>query len=828
MIPYTRRMLLSDLKMKLTNLTWRDGYQSTITSNKAENFRPHPLRGLQLMQLSAKAGFDNFEISGGQHFDNEIRAGRNPFYIMELQDKFFTDTNGKPTINPQMLFRGANVLGLTHFSPDVIEHFLDLYMDLGMKKIRSFDALNDIDNLTLPQKVKDKARENQVVLQGALCYGHYPQAKHRYTDAYYVNYARELIKAGFNSIVIKDMSGQLDHDKAKSLVIALKTALGKDIPVELHIHSTNQQASLGAIQGAREAGVDGIETVEGPLRGGSSHHDLQAINDHDKVNPVISVNGHPAKQSNEAAFKRLQDYSNDLFGEMAKGRVDTLLAKDKEDLCAIGIPGGAMPFAIAALENAEEKIIRNNQTYFLYALGRGELNSVDDILALLTKEKSIRKKIDRAAGSTPIWDATLKLFKEELPRVCQDANYPLLVTPTADICYTQAVRNMAYGKGLTTSDGKLITNPWDDSETKPDASALQEYYKARYDWTTPDQPGGGKKGSYDPRFVKLVLGYYGQMKSYGVGEEHNSVYRPSNGAGNYFRACDEMISFCSGIKSMPEDAKEPVSPEQQIYQTKLAQTQPVMPEIEKKVDAFIKAYGYKALSFGSKDQLMAMFALFPEQTKKFFDELPDSFVQRNDNRDKLIGGKRVNNPIGVQDPFPDFGYIIQPLLDQIEAIIISGKPDIVDLEKPLAVKISQLGKLGKRMFDVYERLPLIGKANIEIRFLEGLEKVSAEFRDNIAQLRQSFDNLYRSTQEAFLDTSVADLISSLRAILDLPKAIEAAKSYSIDINKHQARGFDIPGIAESMIRSQQAKTQPLQEDYTRKVNSYLRDLSLPV
>ena len=75
------------------------------------------------------------------------------------------------------------------------------------------------------------------------------------------------------------MSGQLTADRVATLVPALQALLKpRKVPLALHVHSTNSDLSMAALKAAAELGVDFIETVEGPLSGGSAHHSLKNIN----------------------------------------------------------------------------------------------------------------------------------------------------------------------------------------------------------------------------------------------------------------------------------------------------------------------------------------------------------------------------------------------------------------------------------------------------------------------------------------------------------------------------------------------------------------------
>ena len=56
----------------------------------------------------------------------------------------------------QMLFRGQNILGYSHYADDVVEYFVQKSIANGIDIIRIFDALNDLRNLETSVKAAIK------------------------------------------------------------------------------------------------------------------------------------------------------------------------------------------------------------------------------------------------------------------------------------------------------------------------------------------------------------------------------------------------------------------------------------------------------------------------------------------------------------------------------------------------------------------------------------------------------------------------------------------------------------------------------------------------
>src|SRR5262249_60130320 len=76
------------------------------------------------------------------------------------------------------------------------------------------------------------------IAEAAICYtGDILDPKRdKYSLTYYVNLAKELVKAGTHILGIKDMAGLLKPYAAKKLVRALRQEIG--VPIHFHTHDS--------------------------------------------------------------------------------------------------------------------------------------------------------------------------------------------------------------------------------------------------------------------------------------------------------------------------------------------------------------------------------------------------------------------------------------------------------------------------------------------------------------------------------------------------------------------------------------------------------------
>ncbi|MGB2403624.1 MAG: hypothetical protein ACPIA7_09470 [Akkermansiaceae bacterium] len=658
---------------KLINLTLRDGQQSTLD---AADWILDPCAYAKVVAASQQAGFDGVEISGGQSFQIAIGNGYNPFTILSSVSQALRHQGSENAFELQMLFRGANALGFRHYDQDLLEVTLKEFIKCGITKIRCFDALNDIDNLTLPESVKTAPG---LTLEGAICFTHYAESPDRYQDAYFCRYAEALIEAGYNAIAIKDMSGQLTAERVDLLVPALLEILKPlGLPLSLHCHSTDAERSRGAIARALHYGIAAIETVEGSLSGGSSHHPLAEVA--------------PELISDHAAYEQLGRRVEQLWGRHPE-RKDTEIAPElKQKLCAAGVPGGAMPFVIRDLKQQEPTI-------------RAKYASSKHSHAQSEPVESFADVVD--------------LFLAELKKVCQDAGLPLLVTPTADICCKQAIANLAFG-------------------ADPYSGELSERYLSRAGQPNPD-----------PRYAKLILGYYGELKAY---DGSGKIYGPTKEVLHFFQA--NNAQQLNPIKHHPSKA----APGGDLR------------EAQQSAWSLIQKKGASALSFASFDQLTILYALRPAGAQASHDPIEQAMGQYV-NRSELA---KID---GRGQTFPGYQMLMQPILDYLSAdFILNPSQQAGDIiQKPL----HQIGRnLCCQLFDIYYELPVWAQANrlmshltkllssehIRPDLLEAVRHVSESLvRLDLRPSRQERADLTKALAR-FEELTIAELFHSLALI----------------------------------------------------------------
>ena len=243
-------------KVQFVETVLRDANQSLIATRLPyDKFAP-------MLETIDKTGYYAVECWGGATFDVCLR------YLNEDPwERLRKIRAAVPNTKLQMLLRGQNVLGYSHYPDDFVKLFVQKSVENGIDIIRIFDALNDTNNLKVAMEATVKAG---AIASGTLSYTTSPV----HTQKKYVEMVKELKEMGASTICIKDMAGLLTPYTCYDLVKELKNTLS--IPVDIHSHYTAGLASMSLLKGI-EAGADIVDTAMSPLSGGTSHMATESL-----------------------------------------------------------------------------------------------------------------------------------------------------------------------------------------------------------------------------------------------------------------------------------------------------------------------------------------------------------------------------------------------------------------------------------------------------------------------------------------------------------------------------------------------------------------------
>ncbi len=256
--------MLEERRVLITDTTLRDAHQSLL----ATRVRTFDMTAIAPCYAALLPQLFSLECWGGATFDVAMR-----FLREDPWERLSALRERVPNLLLQMLLRGANAVGYTHYPDNVVRFFISRAAARGIDVFRIFDSLNWVENMRVSI---DAVREAGKLCEAAICYtGNLSDPDERkYTLDYYLRLARELKAAGTHVLGIKDMAGLLRPRAAYDLVKALKEETG--LPVHVHTHDTSGIAAASVLA-AVAAGADAIDAAIDAMSGLTSQPNLGSL-----------------------------------------------------------------------------------------------------------------------------------------------------------------------------------------------------------------------------------------------------------------------------------------------------------------------------------------------------------------------------------------------------------------------------------------------------------------------------------------------------------------------------------------------------------------------
>ena len=406
-------------KLLIRDLTLRDGQQSSFATRMTQQQID------RVLPFYKDANFYAMEVWGGAVPDSVMRyLNENPWDRLE-KIKAVVGNVSKLTA----LSRGRNLFGYAPYTDEIIEGFCRNSIESGLGIMRIFDALNDVNNVKSTIKYVKKYGG---IADCAVCYTidpKYPKLglldklkgkknpEPVFTNAYFLDKAKQMAALGADMVTIKDMSGLIQPSRIAELIPLFKQNLS--IPVDFHTHCTPGYG-LGAVLMAIIKGVDIVDTNIWNFAGGTGAPAIELVYIFcKKLGVELDVNMEAVAKINKELYgirKELEAVdASKQFPNPFNPLTDQLPAEiDKEFDKAIE----------AAKANNEEAL----------------LNACHAIEAYFNfpKPNELVKKAEVPGGLYSNMDILEKAM-ELIPTVRLAAGLPPLVTPTSQIVGAQAV-----------------------------------------------------------------------------------------------------------------------------------------------------------------------------------------------------------------------------------------------------------------------------------------------------------------------------------------------------------------------------------------------------
>ena len=416
-------------KLLIRDLTLRDGQQSSFATRMTQQQID------RVLPFYKDANFYAMEVWGGAVPDSVMRyLNENPWDRLEKIKAAVGDVSKLTALS-----RGRNLFGYAPYTDEIIEGFCRNSIASGLGIMRIFDALNDVNNVKSTIKYVKKYGG---IADCAVCYTidpKYPKLSFFdklkgkknpapvFTNAYFIDKAKQMAALGADMITIKDMSGLIPPSRIAELIPLFKQNLS--VPIDFHTHCTPGYG-LGAVLMAIIKGVDVVDTNIWNFAGGTGAPAIELIYIFcKKLGVELDVNMEAVAKINKELYnirKELEAYdATKQFPKPFNPLTDTLPAEvDKE-----------FDKAIAAAKANDEEALLNAchaiEAYFNFP-----------------KPNELVKKAEVPGGMYSNMVAQLKQLNsmdilekamESIPTVRLAAGLPPLVTPTSQIVGAQAV-----------------------------------------------------------------------------------------------------------------------------------------------------------------------------------------------------------------------------------------------------------------------------------------------------------------------------------------------------------------------------------------------------
>ena len=416
-------------KLLIRDLTLRDGQQSSFATRMTQQQID------RVLPFYKDANFYAMEVWGGAVPDSVMRyLNENPWDRLE-KIKAVVGNVSKLTA----LSRGRNLFGYAPYTDEIIEGFCRNSIESGLGIMRIFDALNDVNNVKSTIKYVKKYGG---IADCAVCYTidpKYPKLglldklkgkknpEPVFTNAYFLDKAKQMAALGADMVTIKDMSGLIQPSRIAELIPLFKQNLS--IPVDFHTHCTPGYG-LGAVLSAIVHGVDIVDTNIWNFAGGPAAPAIELIYIFcKKLGIELDVNMEAVAKINKELYtirKELEAYDAvKQFPNPFNPLTDTLPANiDKLFDDAIA----------AAKSNNEEALLEAChaiEAYFNFPKPNELVKKAEVPGGMYTNMVAQLKQLN----SMDILEDAMKL----IPTVRLAAGLPPLVTPTSQIVGAQAV-----------------------------------------------------------------------------------------------------------------------------------------------------------------------------------------------------------------------------------------------------------------------------------------------------------------------------------------------------------------------------------------------------
>ena len=240
--------------VQLVETSLRDGNQSLWAALGVDTART-----LTIAPVMDRVGFKAIDFTTSTHMGVAVRYKQeDPWERIRLM------AEACPNTPLQFLSTGFRFISWETASPEFMALAYKTLVNNGIRRFALADPMNDLAGNLAGARMAKAGGADYVV--GALVYSLSPI----HDDAHYVDRARGLAASpDVDALYIKDPGGLLTPNRARTLVPAIKAAIGGK-PLELHAHCTIGLGEM-AYMDAPDYGVSVVQCASGAAADGTSN-----------------------------------------------------------------------------------------------------------------------------------------------------------------------------------------------------------------------------------------------------------------------------------------------------------------------------------------------------------------------------------------------------------------------------------------------------------------------------------------------------------------------------------------------------------------------------
>ncbi|MDF8331814.1 biotin carboxyl carrier protein [Novosphingobium cyanobacteriorum] len=239
--------------IRLVDVTMRDGNQSLWGATGLNTAHM-----LQAAALTEACGFRAIDFTSSSHMAVAVRYFQNNPW-----ERLRRMAAAMPTTPLQFITTGLRFIAWQQADPEFMRLVYRALQANGVGRFVLLDPMHEVPAVV--EAARLVKQEGDAEVMAALTF----TLSEFHTDQFYADFARAVGQSpDIDLFYIKDPGGLLSMDRARTLVPAVKAAIGNR-PLEIHAHTTIGQGMLSSLEAAK-LGISAIHVGVGPGGDGSS------------------------------------------------------------------------------------------------------------------------------------------------------------------------------------------------------------------------------------------------------------------------------------------------------------------------------------------------------------------------------------------------------------------------------------------------------------------------------------------------------------------------------------------------------------------------------